>query len=832
MSSASLLLVRRCPLWLATLASIGAWLPLVGADYLAEIKPLLKSRCYACHGALHQKGGLRLDTVAGAKEGGDNGNALRLLMERVSTTDVKERMPPEGEGSALTGAEMAKLREWIATGGHGPENEVPEADPRAHWSYQRPRSAGLSLDAMWAQHLRSRGLRPQGPAAPEIWLRRVYIDLIGLPPSQQQIDDFGLACQSADTGSNRAHETVVDRLLAMPQHGERWGRHFMDIWRYCDPYGLGDQVRHSHRHIWHWRDWIVESLNADKGYDQMILQQLAADELAPEDRGNLRATGFLARSYYLFNRTTWLDETIEHTSRGFLGMTMQCAKCHAHKYDPIEHADYYRMRAVFEPMHLRLDPWQGEIDLAKDGLVRVYDQHLDRPTWRHVRGDEKNEDQSRPMLPAVPAVLGLASWMPKAVPLPKAASMPAYLPFVCDDQWLSAQRQMESAQQSQSPDLQRAAETRLAMILAIAASQQAPEDKALATKAAKAGAEYDLAKALVDVATLKAPKSSAKGKASAQAAKLKTAEVSVTKARQRLLNCGTECPTLPVTLKAPEGPDDKANALVQSYPTSSTGRRLALAKWMTDPAHPLTARVVVNHVWLRHFGHSFVPDVADFGRRAPVPPHQVILDTLATGLIQHGWSLKWLHRQMVLSELYRSSSSVLGADPATLASDPDNIQLWRMNPRRLESQAVRDCLLAMADGLDFSQGGPSLDPAKAQSSNRRSLYFEQSPNAEHLFLGVFDNADTLECYRRNESVVPQQALALTNSSLSRRCAEVLTSRFEALDDSSFVAQAFVTILGRRPTTGESALCLHALMQQQRVVVLQALLNHNDFITLR
>jgi hypothetical protein len=176
----------------------------------------------------------------------------------------------------------------------------------------------------------------------------------------------------------------------------------MDIWRYSDWYGLGEQLRHSQKHIWHWRDWIVESLTADKGYDQMVVQMLAADELAPEDRGNLRATGFLARSYYLFNRTTWLDETIEHACRALLGVTMQCVKCHDHKYDPIAQADYYRMRSIFEPLHVRLDPWPGETDFEKNGLPRVFDLHLDKPTYRHVRGDDKNEDKSKSMTPGVP----------------------------------------------------------------------------------------------------------------------------------------------------------------------------------------------------------------------------------------------------------------------------------------------------------------------------------------------------------------------------------------------------------------------------------------------
>lgn len=255
---------------------------------------------------------------------------------------------------------------------------------------------------------------------------------------------------------------------------------------------------------------------------------------------------------------------------------------------------------------------------------------------------------------------------------------------------------------------------------------------------------------------------------------------------------------------------------------------------MADKRHPLTARVLVNQVWMRHFGASFVPDVADFGRRAPVPAYQDILDTLAVGFMNHGWSLKWLHKQMVLSDLYRRSSSNAEVDPATLAADPDNSFLWRMNPRRMESQAVRDSLLHLAGKLDPTLGGPSLDPEKSEVSPRRSLYFVQNADTEHRFLATFDNANVLECYRRNESVVPQQALALTNSKLSRECAAAIAAPMKALDANAFVHRAFLTILNRAPTPVELRASLEGFkaLNQDPELFIQALLSHNDFVTLR
>lgn len=816
---------RTLHLGAVTLALLAASASAV--DYEKEIKPLLKERCYACHGALKQKAGLRVDTAAAMRQGGDEGDILTaghsLLLERVTTTDKQDRMPPEGEGSMLTPEQVARLKAWIAAGAPGPAQEKAEEDPRVHWAYQPPQSSGKSMDMLLAARLMQKKLMPQPAAAPELWLRRVYLDLIGLPPSSQEIAGF-----LQDT-SEVARRRVVDHLLATPQYGERWARHFMDIWRYCDWYGLGEQLRHSQKHLWHWRDWMVESLNADKGYDQMIMQMLAADELAPEDRDNLRATGFLARSYYLFNRTTWLDETIEHTCRAFLGLTMQCVKCHDHKYDPVEQEDYYRMRAVFEPLHVRLDPWQGEADLEKNGLPRVFDLHLDRATYRHVRGDEKNEDKSKALPPGIPQVLAFAAFQPAKVKLPASSSRPVLLPFVLQDHLRAADEEMAAAQKANDMAAFKIAGLRLAMIQAVYAADLAKGDKGVARAAALAESRYLVAKGEADLA-----KAEAAPKAKDAAKKIKSAREALERARKKCADPGEDYTSLPVTFKAQEGPEESRNAAVQSYPETSTGRRLALAKWITDQRNPLTARVLVNHVWARHFGVPIVADMGDFGRRALAPLHQDILDTLTVDFMRSGWSIKHLHRTMVLSELYRRISSNAGADPGTLAADPDNLHLWRMHPRRMESQLVRDSLLHLSGRLDLTLGGPSLDPAKAETSPRRSLYFIQNADVEHRFLAVFDNSNVLECYRRNESVVPQQALALTNSRLSRDCADALALKLAKMDARTFIGQSFLAILGRPPTAEERQAAMEGFheLSGDRSLFLQALINHNDFIALR
>ncbi|MEM7392460.1 MAG: DUF1549 domain-containing protein, partial [Verrucomicrobiota bacterium] len=394
------------------------------ADYLKDIKPVLKERCYACHGALKQKADLRLDTAERIHDVVKPGHPeASTLLIRLTHPNPEDRMPPEGK--PLTSGQIEAIRSWIEQGAPPPENELGEEAPLDHWAFQRierppvpDAAAGNPIDAILAARQKARGLKAQ-PAAPRpLLIRRLYLDLIGLPPTREQLRD------------QRPVETIIDELLASPHHGERWARHWMDIWRYSDWYGLDKQLRYSQKHIWHWRDWIIEALNENLGYDRMIKDMLAADELAPDNMKRIRATGFLARNYYLFNRTTWLDSTIEHTGKAFLGLTLDCAKCHDHKYDPIEMTDYYRFRALFEPHQVRLDPVGGELDFEKNGIPRVFDEHLDKPTYLHRRGDPKQPDKESVIAPGVPAAFNHFAPVIKPVNLPLFAYAPGARPEV------------------------------------------------------------------------------------------------------------------------------------------------------------------------------------------------------------------------------------------------------------------------------------------------------------------------------------------------------------------------------------------------------------------
>jgi mono/diheme cytochrome c family protein len=1058
-------------------AVLWAWSGLLSkggaVDYLHEIKPVLAERCQSCHGALKQKGGLRLDTAARLLEGGADGaiviagkpDASRLL-ERLTTEDPHQRMPLEA--APLKPEQIDAIRAWILAGAPLPKEEKGEADPLGHWSFQRverpavPEVAGIGhpVDAFFAEKHRKKTLVPASEAERGLLLRRLYLDLVGLPPTAEQLRD------------PRPYETIVDELLASPHHGERWARHWMDVWRYTDWYGLGDQLRNSQKHLWHWRDWIVESLNDDTGYDRMITEMLAADELAPGDAKAIRATGFLARNYYLFNRTTWLDDTIEHTGKAFLGLTLNCAKCHDHKYDPIDQIDYYNLRALFEPHQVRLDPVPGEIDFEKDGIPRVFDDHPEAETLFQVRGEPSNPDKTIKITPAVPAVF--ASFAPAIEPvaLPMGEWAPASRAYVRRDRLAAAEAKLALAREqhesalaemkvakndrkerpapvpnrseawlldefdgpnpaqweligeswshvegrllqtrpsregamlrsrahhpanfelscrftttgggtyrsvtfrfdrddagrnenlvytsahSSGPKVQVAhtssgnttypaegmaarpievgktyelrfavreklvnvwldnelvvayelprrfapgkialsgfdatvafesvsiralpdgchlmdtatkgsvlalgsavggvelAKARLALaeaelshleaVLASDAAARTKVDEALARLAAQRESEMLRARAKLDLLTL-GPKGDAK--------KIKAVQDALAAAEKKLASEDIAYTPLRAAKKAFETPEHKDDTYGPNYSSTSTGRRLMFAKWITSRENPLAARVAVNQVWMRHFGEPLVETVFDFGRQAPRPEHHELLDWLAAEFIDSGWSFKRLHRLLVTSAAYRRSSSNAAADPATLAADPGNRFYWRAHPRRMESQVVRDSLLHLAGELDPTVGGPPVPPNG--SSKRRGLYLLHSRDAEDKFLTMFDNADILQCYRRTESIVPQQALALANAGISLDAAGKIAARIHAAhpseDRGAFVDDAFMLLIGRSPDGAERSTCLDYWTEMSvlesveasddpaatiRARLVHAVLNHNDFVTVR
>ncbi len=894
--------------------------------FRTQIKPLLEANCVRCHNSQVKRSGFDLSTREALLRGGDTGAVIvpgdaksSVLYKRIS--HLEQPGMPFG-GQKLPDAAIAQIADWINSGA---PYDAPLTVGNAalnHWAFKLPvrppvpevRNAAWvrnPIDAFVAAAQEKRGLKPVAAADQRTLLRRLYLDLIGLPPTPAEMNAF-LADHSKD-----AYEKVVDKLLASPRYGERWGRHWMDIWRYSDWYGWRKQneVRYSQRHIWHWRDWIIESLNKDKGYDEMIVEMLAGDELAPKDPDVVRATGYLARNWYLYDRNVWLKDTVDYTAMAFLGITLKCARCHSHKYDPITHEDYYRFRAFFEPYDVRTDHVPGQPDLMKDGIPRVYDAHADTPTYRFIRGADANPDTEHPLTPAIPAMFGNAELKITSEPLPLEVYYPDSRSFVHHDLVAEAKADIERAETELRKSREELAKAKQQLAQQAtpepggagagnrSSSDNAADDKGMAellkAQASVALKEKELASARAALPAIEARIAADEGKYAAspapnlealESAALKAEQhANVVKAEENLLRAEQELAAakpdsetydkeavkklgeartqLEAAAKALQS-EDAYTPVGKVYPDSTTGRRLALARWIANKQNPLTARVAINDMWLRHFGQALVPTVFNFGMSGKPPSHPELLDWLAVELMDRNWSMKAIHRLIVTSNTYRMQSSDKNPNDQNAKIDPDNRYLWRMNEQRMDAEVVRDSLLSIAGQLDTAMGGPEIDAAKGLESHRRSVYFQDTPDLQVTFLKVFDEANPNECFQRNESIVPHQALALANSKLSLQVARALEEQITkrtgatAASDSEFIAQAFDVVLNRPPTSGERTESFKFLRDQEELLqdpkkltpiqagaagdvkpesdahlraredVVHVLVNHSDFVTIR
>lgn len=734
------------------------------------------------------------------------------------------------------------------------------------------------IDAFVAAEHQERGLKPRPEAPKDVLVRRVYLDLIGLPPTIDELQ------RTLNDKSDSWYEKVVDQLLNDPRYGERWGRHWMDVWRYSDWAGWNQQVRDSQPHIWHWRDWIVESLNADKGYDRMLLEMLAADELCPEDTNALRATGYIVRNFKLLSREKWMQDTVDHTAQAFLGVTLGCAKCHDHQFDMIHQKEYYQVRAIFEPHNVRTDRLPGVVDVKKDGLVRTFDANPEVKTLFYIRGDERTPDKDMPIVPGVPKLLGGRFPKVEPVSLPASSVAPDRRSFVVEETVTVSAAAIPQARQALDASrplavrafAQSLTHDPLRFIVHVAAAQKTFDALALAE------IDAELAETRHDalVKTLKAERLEESGqnntpawKDAATQALIAQRHAAVWEAKKKLIAARNTTKAQAKALMEAEQALTKAAAdikqppttayakrAVTTYPPTSTGRRLAFARWVANRDNPLAARVAVNHMWLRHFGQAIVPSVFDFGRNGRAPSHPALLDWLAVDFMDNGWSMKNLHRQMLTSNTYRMSSI---PDPAMAELDKDNRYLWRMSPRRIEAEVVRDCIFHVAGKLDLTMGGPDIDCSEGLTRARRSIYFRHAAEKQMEFLKLFDAPSVTECYSRNESVLPQQALALANSELTVRHARILARALHATtgpDGDAFLTSAFAQVLSRTPTAEERRECAGFLKEQtERYAQLKAaatpadaegrapagdatlrarenlvhvLMNHHDFVTIR
>jgi len=668
----------------------------------SRVRPVLAENCFRCHGDKKHKGNLRLDSRAGMFTGGDQGPVVvpghpekSLLIKAIRQDDPEFKMPPSRK---LPARQIADLTHWVKMGAPWPgsdkdapvvarpkEYHISDKD-RAHWAFQpirRPAAPAVRndgwvtnpIDAFILARLEAKGLQPNPRASKHELIRRVYYDLTGLPPTPQEVESF-----LADA-SPKAYESLVDRLLTSPRYGEKWARHWLDLVRYAETNSY--ERDNPKPHVWRYRDYIIRAFNQDMPYEQFIREQLAGDELPGHDNNALIATGFYRLGIWddepadpLLARYDELDDIITTTAQTFLGLTVDCARCHDHKIDPIPQKDYYQLLAFFQNInHFRNGGPTDEVPLFNSPQERAKYESALREGTRQGKGPGRK----------------------KIEPVPAMA--------LC-----------VTEQGRRSPDT-------FVML---------------------------------------------RGNPHVQGPKVE--------------------PGFPLIFNAPA-------PVIPAPPLDSktSGRRLALAKWIASPENLLTARVMVNRIWQHHLGRGIVRSPNNFGLQGDRPTHPELLDWLASEFIARGWSIKAMHRLILTSSAYRMSSR---GEPKALAADPENDLFWRFNMRRLSGEEIRDSILAVTGCLNLKMGGPGAYPeipkevlagqsvpgrgwekSSPEEQNRRSIYIHVKRSLLYPILESFDLAETDRSTPvRFSTTQPTQALAMLNGEFLNRQARIFAER--------------------------------------------------------
>ena len=709
-------------------------------DFAAQIQPILARKCYSCHGPDLQEGGLRFDdreTVIGEAESGKHAVVVGQadsseLLRRVTSEIEDERMPPEGK--RLSESEVAALRSWIDAG----------AEYAPHWSFQPiqrrevPRAKDVAwlrqpIDAFILSKLENNQLHPTPAAAPIDLIRRAYFDITGLPPDPEVVSKW---CENWDDSS---YERMVDQLLAEPALGERWARTWLDVVRYAESNSF--ERDNPKPNAWKYRDYVINAFSSDKPYDQFVREQLAGDELKIVTPESLTATGYYRLGIWddepadpLQARFDEYDDILTTTSQAFMGLTLNCARCHDHKIDPLTQKDYYSMVA----------------------LLRDVTSYADR-------GDQTSNNQ-----------LDLSAEIGKQYELLQVERK-------------ETEKQIRKIEQAATVKME-------------ATDQRATEGDGRKKVLREKLQQY------VDSQTWE------------EYEKLKAVEKELTE-RQRVLpprervlalaKCDAQPPATHVLTRG--SPHAEADEVQPAFPkllgggvpevkpaepgARSAGRRKLLADWLTSKDNWMTSRVIVNRVWLYYFGRGIVRSPNNFGLMGDTPTHPELLDYLAMDLMEHDWSLKRLHRMILLSNTYRMSSAV---DERALAQDPRNDLFWRQNVRRLSAEQLRDSVLAVTGQLNEQQFGESMYPtlsaevlasqskpgngwgkSTASDQARRSIYIHVKRSLSVPMLSAFDFPDTdTTCEARFLTTQPAQALSMLNSDWMQEQAAALLKRVE------------------------------------------------------
>ncbi len=753
-----------------------------------EIRPLLVTHCDSCHGKSKAKGGLRLDSMESILQGGESGPAIvpgkpeqSLIVEAINYHGLE--MPPTGK---LASRQIQAISDWITKGAPWPGYEragqdaakLPaersrakfKDDDRALWSIQPIRSPGVPppqqgepawsrgpIDAFLLARLREHGLTPAAETDKATLIRRLTFDLTGLPPTPEEMDTF------QTDRSPDAYERLVDRLLASPRYGQHWARHWLDLVRFAESDGHRQDAFRAG--AWRYRDYVLHAFNVDKPYDRFLTEQLAGDELDPHDPEMKIAVGYLRLGPYEYNQRNvhgqWADilnDITDVTGETFLGLSIACARCHDHKFDPILQRDYYRLQAFFTPLIFRDDA-----PVAPIGNALIASQ---KP-----RNETPRVTELRRQIAAIEK------------PYRDKGTQSALAKFPDDIKAIL-----------NKPDSERSAYERQIGALAYRQIQYEHDQIPAILKANDKPRWSELKQAL---------------------SRLSGADPNPAEGVLTATDVG---PSAPATII----PGDRSRQAIEpgvlsilyskpmpisrlSSSPETTGRRLALAQWLTRPDNPLPARVMVNRVWQYHFGRGLVGTASDFGRLGEAPSHPDLLDWLASEFMRNGWRLKPLHRQVVLSAAYRQASTRTSAEAEQARRiDPENRLLWHWSTRRLAAEEIRDAMLAASGELDPIVAGPSVPTVKP----RRAIAVRLVRNASDPLLNIFDGPDgSVTIARRYTSTTAPQALLMLNGDWVMARAQAMADQILKLVPDSergaeAVALAYRRALGRPPTNDE------------------------------
>lgn len=900
-------------------------------DFVRDVRPIFEKHCYACHGAEKQKSSLRLDIKSEAMKGGDAygpaivpGKAQESpLIQLVGGEDADTRMPPEGE--RLSDAEIALLARWIDEGAVWPDGVdlAKLEDKRDHWSFkplQNPAPPATQnqawprnpIDRFVLARLEQEGLPPAPEADRATWLRRVSFDLIGLPPTPERVAAF------VNNASSDAYERVVDELSASPRYGERWAQHWLDVVRYADTHGF--EVNTERPNAWPYRDYVIEALNNGTPYDRFIREQIVGDAL-----GQDAATGFLLTASVLLPgqigadepskrlaRQDALDEMVVNVGQTFLGLSVGCARCHDHKFDPISQRDYYSMQAFVagveyadrelhtpEAVALRAKSaaLKFELEAIERRLARLTPlakSGVDRPAANaRLNTDRFAPVKAKRLRFTILATNNLepcidelevfsASGANVALASAGAAAKSSGDTIVADRHelrhvndgqygnsrsWMSnetgegwVELEFAEAQEIESVVWGRDREGKFADRLAIDYRIEVADATGEWRLAADASdrRKYEPTDNKPAPFSVKGLNEADANEANRLLARKQECEKELAAAAvgQTAFAGAFRTPDVIrlLTRGDPEQPKDEVVPAVLSVLGSLTlpkdaaeqQRRAALADWIANPQHPLTARVMVNRIWQGHFGTGLVETASDFGRMGAKPSHPELLDWLAGEFIRAGWSMKHMHRLIVLSAAYRQSTR---HDPVAAAKDADDRLLWRYPARRLDAETIRDSMLAVSGRLNLKMGGPGYNlfdqrgglsgftPVESFSGDglRRMIYSHKVRRERDAVFGAFDCPDAGQSTaRRRESMTPIQALNLFNSRFALDQADAFAARVqaEAGDDAGRqIRRAYQLALNREPDEAEVADAQAEVAEHGLAPLCRALFNSNEFVFL-